>query len=675
MIKLKLLALFIAFVSSGTLLAQSEKGCGFLDAQNAARKFFPDYDKNLKKLEEQNFVIQGKQSAATLTIPVVFHILHLNGSENISDAQIQSAMSILNQDFRKLNSDTSQIVSQFKSLAADCNIEFKLANRDPDGKCTNGITRHYDAKTNWTVDPSYYVYTWPPSKYLNVYVVKTMQSGAAGYTYLPGTVPPSIDAIVILHNYVGKIGTGNNFGSRSLTHEVGHWLGLSHIWGNTNNPGVACGDDGVSDTPITKGHSNCNLANAISCTPNVVENIQNYMEYSFCSRMYTIGQSNRMNGILASTVADRNILVSASNMTATGIVNPNYNCAPKADFVSMVPFACESNTIAFTDHSYNGTVNNWFWSSPAAQNTSTLQNGILTFTASGLQPVKLKVGNGNGNDSTTKVNYVTVLASNGASVNVAQGFENGTYPNDQWIASIPQYGGTFVQTATVGANSSKCMYVNNYLDNPNQPINLYSPLYNLGTVTGAQLTFKYAYAQQSGNNDMLRIYATGNCGTTWNMIYNQSGSNLATAPSNGSQAFMNPSASEWKSEMISMSPYQGQSAVYVRFEFTSDPSGPGNNFFIDDINLSGVVGLNEIQSNLKQCELFPNPTSNWFTIRSGNTPIERIELMDMTGKTIRTVENVNANEFQFETVSMIEGMYFVKVLVNGKSEFYKLIIE
>lgn len=673
--KLNLIALLLALFTISQLNAQTEKGCGFIDAQIMARKFFPDYDKNIKKLEDQNFSQQARQSAVTLTIPVVFHILHLNGSENISDAQIQSAMSILNQDFRKSNSDTSQIVSQFKSLAADCNIEFKLANLDPDGKCTNGITRHYDAKTNWTVDPSYYVYTWPPSKYLNVYVVKTMQSGAAGYTYLPGTVPPSIDAIVILHNYVGKIGTGNNFGSRSLTHEVGHWLGLSHIWGNTNNPGVSCGDDGVTDTPITKGHSNCNLTNAISCTPNVVENIQNYMEYSFCSRMFTIGQSNRMNGILGSTVADRNLLVSASNMTATGIVNPNYNCAPKADFVSLTPFACESNTISFSDFSYNGSVTNWLWSSPSAQNTSTLQNGVLTFTASGLQPVKLKVGNGFGNDSTTKINYVTVLATNGASLNVAQGFENGSYPNDQWIASIPQYGGTFVQTATVGANSSKCMYVNNYLDNPNQPINLFTPLYNLNNVTGAQLTFKYAYAQQSNNNDILRIYATGNCGTTWNLIYDQSGSNLATTAPNGSQAFINPSASEWKNEMVSMSPYQGQSAVYLRFEFTSDPGGAGNNFFIDDINLSGVVGLNENHAVTNQCEIYPNPTKDRFILKSNASQIETIEITDITGKIIRSIEKVNTNELQIEAQNFLKGIYFVKVILNGKSEFYKLIIE
>lgn len=673
--KLKLAALLAAIALIGNLKAQTEKGCGFVQAQEAARKFFPDYDKNLKKLEEQSQSFQMKQSAVTLTIPVVFHILHLNGSENISDAQVQSAMTILNQDFRKLNSDTNQIVSQFKALASDCNVEFKLANIDPNGKCTNGITRHYDAKTNWTVDPSYYVYTWPPSKYLNVYVVKTMQSGAAGYTYLPGTVPPAIDAVVILHNYLGNIGTGNNFGCRSLTHEVGHWLGLSHIWGNTNNPGVACGDDGVSDTPITKGHSNCNLGNPISCTPNVVENIQNYMEYSFCSRMYTIGQTTKMNGILASTIGDRNSVVSSTNMIATGIVNPNYNCAPKAEFASFNPFACVSNTIAFSDYSYNGSISGWLWSSPAAQNTSTLQNGVLSFTASGLQAVKLKVSNGFGSDSTTKINYVTVLASTGASLNVVQGFENGSFPDNEWIASIPQYGGTFVQTNTVGANSSKCMYVNNYLDNASEPIDLFTPVYSLANVSGAQLSFKYAYAQQSGNNDMLRIYLSSNCGQTWNMVYNNSGSNLATTAPVSTQAYLNPQAADWKTETVSLTQYQGQPNVYLRFEFTPDPGGPGNNFFIDDINLNGTVGLKNYSGVVSLCQLYPNPAHNRVKISSGSYSIESITLMDITGKEIVSKENMNRSEVDLNVEGQKAGIYFVKVLVDGRYEFFKLIIE
>ncbi len=660
------------------LNAQTEKSCGFIYAQEKARKQIPDYDKKLKEIEvfnSSNFHNNLRLASATLTIPIVFHILHLNGSENISDAQIQNAVSILNTDYRKNNSDTNLIVQQFKLLASDCNVEFKLASIDPQGNCTTGITRHYNVKTDWTTDFQDYIYTWPNDKYLNVYIVRSMPNGAAGYTYLPGTVPPNIDAIVILHNYVGNIGTGSNFGCRSLTHEVGHWLGLSHVWGNTNNPGVACGDDGVNDTPITKGHSNCNLSNAIDCTPNVVENIQNYMEYSFCSKMFTIGQTNLMNGVLASTIANRINVTSPANLNATGIVNPNYNCAPKAEFSTPNLILCEAASIQFTDFSYNGSVTNWLWSSTGAQNTSTLQNGVLTFTNTGLTPVKLKVGNGFGNDSITKINFVTVLSPNGATLNATQSFENGSFPDNQWIASVPQLGSGFAQTTTVGATGQKSMYINNYYDNPNQPASLYTPEFSLNNVTGAQLYFKYAYAQQGNSSDTLRIYITSNCGATWTMIYNQSGSDLATIAPINSHAYVSPLATDWKSEMVSLSQFQGQSNVYLKFEFESDPTGPGNNFFIDDINLSGTVGLktNEIVS--QNIIISPNPAKELLLIKSSGAVIESIEILDITSKTVVSYANQNANEINVSLGSLAKGIYFVKVSSNEHTEFKKLIIE
>lgn len=145
-----------------------------------------------------------------------------------------------------------------------------------------------------------------------------------------------MDAIVAIHGYVGSIGTGNNFVSRVLTHETGHWLNLQHVWGSTNNPGVACGDDGVGDTPLTKGFTNCNLSNAIICTPGIKENIQNYMEYSYCCKMFTQGQRSRMHNALNSNVAGRDNLSSNANLIATGVINPTLNCTPLAAFLQSV---------------------------------------------------------------------------------------------------------------------------------------------------------------------------------------------------------------------------------------------------------------------------------------------------------------------------------------------------
>jgi PKD repeat protein len=653
--------------------AQTEKGCGFIYAQDKVRKIVPDYDARLKQLESIPSISSAKSAAATLTIPVVFHVLHLNGSENISDAQIQSAISVLNIDYRKQNPDTTQIVTAFKNLAADVNVEFVLASLDPDGKCTNGITRHYDTHTDWDVDQSFYTYTWPPAKYLNIYVVRSMtNSGAAAYTFLPGSVPASMDAIVTLDNYVGKIGTSSSGRSRTLTHEVGHWLGLPHIWGSTNNPGVSCGDDGVSDTPITKGHSWCNLSSGSTCNPPTVENIQNYMNYSGCPRMFTIGQSNKMNGVLASTLADRDKVVSAQNMTATGIVNPNYNCAPKPEFVST-PYTCEGSQLTFTDHSYNGTVSSWEWSSPGASTISIMQNGVLTFTNSGLMPVKLKVGNSFGSDSLTKINFVTVMAANGSTINVVQDFDSGTYPNNQWIASVPQFGTGFAATNTVGASGSNCMYINNYLDNPSQPANLITPKYDLVNVTGAQLTYKYAYAQKGNSADELSVFVSTNCGQSWINMYTQAGSGMATAPLPVNVTPYVPLSSEFKTQVISLGPYQGNAKVHFRFEFTPDPGGAGNNFYLDDINVSGTVGLKEIFSS-NDLDLYPNPAKTSVSIKT-NVLIRSVNIMDVIGKHVETLEGSNAHEQTITVSHLSKGIYLLKISSDKGSVFKKLVIE
>ena len=134
---------------------------------------------------------------------------------------------------------------------------------------------------------------WPRNKYLNVWVCAEA-GGAAGYSLYPGSVngfnDANMDGIVIQGSYTGSIGTSNNYRSRVLTHEIGHWLNLRHPWGNSNSPGEAdnCNqDDNVFDTPNTKGWTTCNLEGE-SCGS--LDNVQNYMDYAYCGKMFTIGQ-------------------------------------------------------------------------------------------------------------------------------------------------------------------------------------------------------------------------------------------------------------------------------------------------------------------------------------------------------------------------------------------------
>ncbi|MDX2173479.1 MAG: M43 family zinc metalloprotease [Bacteroidota bacterium] len=668
---------FFGFLFFAIISSQAQFNCGFIEAQEylfktdkTAKKRFENLMKEAETSANQNSKVNA---VANYTIPVVFHVLHLGGSENISDAQIYSAMNVLNRDYLKQNSDTANIVSQFVNLAAKCNIEFRLATIDPDGKCTNGITRHYDTLTNWKPNLSYYQYTWPASKYLNIYVVKTMQSGAAAYTYLPGTAPGVADAIIALSNYVGNIGTANNYVSRTLTHEVGHWLNLQHTWGSTNQPGVTCGDDGVSDTPITKGHSNCNLFTTNFCTSGVTENIQNYMEYSYCTNMFTVDQKTRMHNALNSLAGGRNNIWSTPNLIATGVISPNTNCAPKAEFIATSTITCLGNAVNFTDLSYNASISNWKWSSAFASNTSTLQNGMLTFTNSGIAPVQLKVSNTFGSDSTIKASVVVLAANGSGNLNVVKDFETGVFPDNNWIASYPKYGSSYATYSASASTGSNCLWVNNFFDNPSEVISLYSPSFNLQNVLNAQLNFKYAYAQQSAsNNDALKVYVSTNCGINWTLVYNKSGTTLNSTGTIQTVAFLNPTSNDWKSESVSLGSLSGNADVYLKFEFMSDVNGSGNNLFLDDINVSDIVGI-RVNELLGNASIYPNPSNDRIIVEMIKTSSFDVVVTNTLGQTIiqKMVNNEKNTEIDLSKINT--GIYFVTINDNGFSKTIKLI--
>lgn len=227
-----------------------------------------DYLKLMNKYRTHHTV--GTKSYDTITIPIVFHIVHEYGVENLSDAQVIDQVAILNRDFLKSNADTADVVPQFDTIIGQANIRFALAQIDPYGNCTNGIEHIYSHNTNQGDDYSK-INQWYRDQYLNIWVVKSIGSaGVAGYAYYPTSTVGSFffaDGIIILHDYIGSIGTSNAFRSRALTHEIGHYLGLAHTWGNDNDPGVASScnqDDGIDDTPLCIGQTSCNL-NANTC--------------------------------------------------------------------------------------------------------------------------------------------------------------------------------------------------------------------------------------------------------------------------------------------------------------------------------------------------------------------------------------------------------------------------
>lgn len=569
------------------------KYCG---ATEAEKKFLDENPQLVPLIREENEKLDeytreysekeaSLRSGTVYVIPVVFHILHDYGPENISDDQVYDAMRIMNEDFRKQNADTNLTISAFKPIAWDAEIEFRLAQKDPNGNCTNGIDRIWTMET-YVGDDDSKLNQWPRNKYLNIWVAKTLNNGAAGYSYNPASTmwDPSIDGVMILHSYVGSIGTGYSGTDGALTHEIGHWLNLNHPWGSTNSPGVSCGDDQVNDTPETKGWTSCNLNGSV-CNPPVIENVQNFMDYSYCETMYTQGQTTRMRAALTSGTAGRNNLWSASNLSATGINVSPFLCA--ADFKTASTTVCAGQPVQFFDASYNTTPVSWNWTFDwGYPSTSTQQDPTVYYFTPGTYPVSLSAGNGTNTFSTTKNAYITVLPAPGKSVPYYEGFEISSFPNSDWMISNPDNSGYKWDLKTgVAYSGSNCLKMNNYGNDTIQKDDLLSNTIDLSNYSSATITFRVAYCQRSsGTLDKLSLYVSTNCGQTWSPRFAKAGSALATSTTQSS-SFTPSSSSQWAEFSASLtSAYLTEN---FRMKFTFDCDG-GNNLYLDDINISGV---------------------------------------------------------------------------------------
>jgi hypothetical protein len=284
----------------------AQRNCGTMDHLEHQMLHDKDLKSNMEAIEKhtESYVANPVKQRAIVTIPVVVHVLYATAAQNISDAQINSQIAVLNQDFRKLNPDIALTPALFAGLTADSEIEFCLAKRTPTGTATTGINRKSTTVTSWGTNDNIKrssnggIDTWDRNQYLNIWV-GSIGGGILGYAQFPGGVA-STDGVVIDFRYFGTTGTATapfNLG-RTATHEVGHWLNLRHIWGDAN-----CGSDLVNDTPVhNTSNGGCpSFPHLSTCTGNPTEMTMNYMDYTNdnCMYMFSTGQSVRMNAVLS----------------------------------------------------------------------------------------------------------------------------------------------------------------------------------------------------------------------------------------------------------------------------------------------------------------------------------------------------------------------------------------
>ncbi|MBC9811505.1 choice-of-anchor D domain-containing protein [Crocinitomicaceae bacterium CZZ-1] len=615
-----------------------------------------------RQLEATGLIING-----VYQIPVVVHVVHngeaVGSGTNISYATILSQIDVLNEDFRRIMGTNGY---NTHPDGADTQIEFCLARRRPDGSAfpngehgVNRINRNtagfstppYSMNyTNTTIKPyCTVIQNWSPSRYMNFWSIN-LGDGLLGYAQFPTTIlggmgcgsqSANTDGVVMLYSSIGKSAVTGRPGpyneGRTATHEIGHWLGLRHIWGDSPNCAV---DDFCLDTPPSDAANYGCLTNHQSCGS--LDMVQNYMDYSddLCMNIFTNDQRMRMRTVL------ENSPIRASLITSDACVPPAVNDAsvvtiinPKGDHCpgSITPTVVLRNrgsanltsaTIRYTID--GGTPVNFNWTgniAPAGSANVTLPAftttlGIHTFNAVSLMP------NGVADPHTTfDASEITFAVSNGYQPNYSQDFDGGQFPPDvRWTVVNPNsdcyawVGATAVSSA--GVTNNACAVMTNYGNGTNQDEYLYTPYFILPcNAASAQLSFDVAYRKRvTGSTDRLRVEISTNCGATWQStpIYDKSGTTLQTVTTTQDAYWIPTAAGNWRTETINLASFVGPTSSSVQFRFRATNAGSGGNVYVDNVRMTASQPV-EIRVSANGTEVLDGGFFNFGTQTTGAT--------------------------------------------------------
>jgi PKD repeat protein len=663
---------------------------------------------------------KGKpKSGEKRIIPVVFHVIHEYGSENITKEQVLSQIARLNEDFSLTNPDFDSVPAPFKALAANCRLEFRLATKDDLGNCTDGIVRIYSPKSTDATNRNRFkqLSYWNSNKYLNIWVVKSIDAGldqqipgqVLGYAQFPYNIFPSglmsTDGIVLRSDCTGSIGTAAARGrkGRTATHEIGHWLGLRHIWGDAQ-----CGNDNIDDTPIAYGPNfgicwknfpyhvtgaqNCNR----SPDDTAGEMFMNYMDYSddYCMGMFTKGQLEVMDATLNSF---RKNLWSAQNLEATGTRDEDIaaakSCAPIADFsdnrttTAKLDYQhimlCEGTNALFRDASYGGKApKSLSWEFEGGNpSTSTNSQVTVTYANEGRYDVKQTATSADGSTSITRENYVIVSKETAdySDASYYEGFEQGG-GFQKWL-SVNSDGtvNRWEHNPFLGAGGGGCYRMVNFRNTYNETDRLISPSINIKNIASPVLSFKLASAERGGTPaDKFAIYTSANCGQSWSLRKSWTGTSLITAGIYTSE-YSPKALSEWQTFYLPLSTVATQDNIRIMFEFSAGSTG-SNNLYIDEVSIGTALSLEELNAQTA-FSVYPNPAKGAASaeFQINKPSVVKVMVYDLTGKMISQPYQgfVLPGEMKvgIDLNGYAAGLYTVRLDIEGQSVYRKLIIE
>lgn len=615
---------------------------------------------------------------------------------------------------------TGSIPQQGSYLPADANVEFRLATKDPLGNCTDGVVRVFTSKTNGANDGTGFKREsyWNSFSYLNIWSVANIDMSTdggniiLGYAQFPITGPQSTDGIAVLSSNINTRGNGG----RTATHEVGHWLGLRHIWGDAE-----CGSDAVFDTPTAEGpnYGVCgnNPAfigqfggsstyyatpyNLHGCDPSNPdgEMFSNYMDYSsdMCMNMFTRGQKARMDFTFYGDETDpgaRAYLISQTNLEATGTADPYTvsDCAPISAFYfkqgtdfATQKMICAGEEVDFKETAYNGEVTDYAWAfdggNPSAS-TNANPNNIL-YDNAGTYDVTLKVSNNQGNNSHTATDMI-IVSSTTAQYQSSWGYVDSFWEEQDFLEDYvvfneddTQYKWEWYQNQNGGSTGWESVRMFNYYSPASEVDEVISPSYDLSGLDHPTLQFRYSGASVNNEpNDQLRIMVSDDCGESWTTRKTMSGFDL-TNSGLVTGSYRPNQNSTWTDVSVGLGAADSKPNVRVKFRWVS--GSKSNNFYIDDLTIAtSPLGMDELEREL-DLSVAPNPTTSSTTVTMNlmDDATVEMEVMDVLGRDARKVLSRDlsngTHKFDIDLSSYADGVYYLRIFVDNNMVVKKIV--
>ncbi|MFN5620491.1 MAG: M43 family zinc metalloprotease [Flavobacteriales bacterium] len=618
------------------LSTRAQRVCGTSEYQLMMEQQDPSIINRREEIEQftRDYLLNNPQGdRALVTIPVVVHVVYNTAEENISDAQIQSQITVLNQDFRKLNADVANTPGAFAGLAGDANIEFCLASTDPNGNATSGILRVPTTATSFGTNNTVKSSTsggsnaWNASKYLNMWVCD-ISGTTLGYAQFPGGTA-STDGVVIDYLYFGTIGTATppfNKG-RTATHEVGHWLNLRHIWGDD---GTGCtGSDQVTDTPNAAGPNyGCPVFPFVTCSngPNGDMHM-NYMDYTddACMYMFSNGQVSRMQALFATGGAR------ASLLTSNGCSIPAPVLCGAISGLSAGSISQTGATITWS--AVSGATGYTLQYKPATATTFTTVNptansfALTGLTAGTTYNVQVRSVCAAGNGAYTSINFTTTSATTSCTDTYESNNTSGTAKTIAVNTNI---------TARIGSStdvdwfrfSNTSSARNIRIDLTNLPADYDVRLYN---PSGTQV----AISQNGSTTSEAIVYNTTLTGTWRIQVYGYQGA------------------------------FNSSLCYTLRASISASTFREGEETPVAELNATSA------ESNVAITTIFPNPTNGKLNVilEAATSQNTQLRICDITGRTALTQNVVcvsGSNTFMLDMEALPNG-YYLLVIDNGNS--------